>query len=509
MGSEDIGGGSRGGRSWVARGGRGAAAHPQDELRFPDDFTDAPRARFFHRLLGLTFLVAFVSLGVQVEALIGSRGLLPVAPLMDGLRAQGIEPWRFPTFMWLSSADGALLAGIGAGAGLSILAALGIWPRLMFLALVPLYLSYATACRTFLSFQWDNLLLECGLLAVFLRRDRPSRWAQLLFMLLLYKLYFESGIAKWQSHLGDWQDGSAMTYYYETAPIPTWLAWYAHHLPAWWHHLESWGTLALELILPLLIFGPRAGRRVALVAFTAFQLVNIATANYGFFSYLSLALHVWLLEDVDVHRLRARWERWRGRPVPGQDPASTRASWSGLVGLVVVPLYLALSVVGAQQSFSQLRVKDPVVSWVLERAAPLRLVNTYHLFGHITRERVEPEFQILKEGEWKGLAMRFKPGPVDRPPPFVAPHQPRVDFRLWFYGLSYQRTPEFVTILLSRLCRDPEAVQSLFVEPLPESPRAARVVLYRYAFTTPQERERTGAWWRREEVARGPGTSCR
>ena len=67
-------------------------------------------------------------------------------------------------------------------------------------------------------------------------------------------------MAKWQSPIGDWHDGSAMTYYYETAPLPTWLALYAHHLPAWWHHLESRLTLVLELVVPFAIFGPRRAR---------------------------------------------------------------------------------------------------------------------------------------------------------------------------------------------------------------------------------------------------------
>ena len=78
-----------------------------------------------------------------------------------------------------------------------------------------------------------------------------------------FKLYFESGIAKWQSPVHDWQDGSAMTAYYETAPLPTRLAFYAHHLPVWWHHLESRATLALELVVPFCIFGPRRTRLVA------------------------------------------------------------------------------------------------------------------------------------------------------------------------------------------------------------------------------------------------------
>src|SRR5207245_100008 len=118
-----------------------------------------------------------------------------------------------------------------------------------------------------------------------------------LFRAVLFKLYFESGIAKWQSPLGDWQDGSAMTYYYETAPLPTALAWTAHNLPVWWHHFESRATLALELLVPLGIFGPRRARLGAAAALTGFQLLNIASANYGFFCYLAAILHVFLLDD--------------------------------------------------------------------------------------------------------------------------------------------------------------------------------------------------------------------
>src|SRR6185436_14557705 len=103
--------------------------------------------------------------------------------------------------------------------------------------------------------------------------------------------------------------GSAMTYYYETAPLPTWLAYYAHHLPAWWHHFESRATLVLELVIPFGIFGPRRLRLFAFVAFTLFQIANAATANYGFFCYLAVVLGVFLLDDADVERARAHLAR--------------------------------------------------------------------------------------------------------------------------------------------------------------------------------------------------------
>ena len=142
-----------------------------------------------------------------------------------------------------------LVGGTVVGAALALAALCGLWPRLCFALSTALYLSYATVGRDFLSFQWDNLLLECGFLAALPAgaTRSPAPLVHFLFRLVLFKLYFESGIAKWQSNLGDWQDGSAMTYYYETAPLPTWLAFTAHHLPVWWHHLESRATLALEL----------------------------------------------------------------------------------------------------------------------------------------------------------------------------------------------------------------------------------------------------------------------
>src|SRR5690606_8570394 len=101
----------------------------------------------------------------------------------------------------------------------------------------------------------------------------------------------------------------------------------------------------------------------------------------------------------------------------------------------------------------------------------LRLINTYHLFGHITRERIEPEVQLEVDGTWQTYDLWHKPGAVDRAPGLVAPHQPRVDFQLWFYGLSFRRgLPQYVATLLDRLCHDPPAVQPLFTRPLPERP---------------------------------------
>ena len=227
--------------------------------------------------------------------------------------------------------------------------------------------------------------------------DRPAPLVHFLFRFVAFKLYFESGIAKWQSPLHDWQDGSAMTSYYETAPLPTWLAFYAHHLPVWWHHLESRATLVLELLVPFCIFGPRRARLFAAVAFTLFQLLNVATANYGFFCYLALALHLFLSTTASWNASGqscrgARGERPRIDPVRGGAVAAPERPVGGPRGRRRLRRHFpGRRHAPVRRARTLVRMARPA----LELKERLRLVNTYHLFAAITRERIEPEFQTL------------------------------------------------------------------------------------------------------------------
>ncbi|APR79622.1 putative integral membrane protein [Minicystis rosea] len=482
-------------------------------------------ARLFHRLLALVFLVAWISLGLQVDVLAGTRGLVPAALQIQALRSQDISFLRAPTlFLQLGASDRVLHGGIAAGVVLALLAFAGIAPRVAIAAGTALYLSFAVVCRPFMAFQWDNLLLECGLVAVLLPRDRRAPWAHFLVRALLFKLYWESGVAKWQSPLHDWHDGSAMTFYYETAPIPARLAWHAHHLPAWWHAFEGWFTLFFELVAPLAIFAPPRPRLAALAIFTLFQIVNLATANYGFFCYLALALHLSLLDDRDVvtarihltrrapwiRRLRAR-ERWlsirihrlvaRAWSLAPSIPAPRARAIRWAAAAAAVMAYLGFSTVEALMHFSGSPALTRDLAPLQERFAPFRLINTYHLFAAITRERIEPEIQVQTEDGFRTFDLFHKPGDPRRAPHLVAPHQPRVDFQLWFYGLGFRRgAPPYINALLDRVCHDPAAVQTLFREHLPDRPASVRLAFMRYTFTSPAERRNTGAWWKREPV---------
>lgn len=462
-------------------------------------------ARAFHKAVAAVALCAWLSLASQLPVLAGSGGLLPAAERFAALRERGLGFWDEPTLLWWWSGDLALTAHAAAGALLSLLALSGLRARLCFALSAPLYLSLMLGCGDFTRFQWDNMLVEVLLLAAFLPADRVAPVSHFVFRLLLFKLYLESGIAKWQSHLGDWQDGSAMTFYYETAPIPARLAWYAHQLPQAWHHLESWGALVLELPLPLLIFGPRWARLLAFASFTGFQLVNTATANYGFFTYLALTLHLFLLRDADIARLL----RWPLPPRQALHPWVPRGPTLTLLLAALTVGWIGASVVGGLVHFSKERQVEDALRPLYQDIAALRVANVYHLFGHITRTRIEPQLEARFGTTWRELDLRYKPGDPARPPPYVAPHQPRVDFRLWFYGLSFQRgMPRYVARLLDRLCTAPEVVQPLLDRPLPRAPDAVRMALFEYHFTTPEERADSGHYWKRERLGALSPRAC-
>jgi len=244
--------------------------------------------------------------------------------------------------------------------------------------------------------------------------------------------------------------------------------------------------------------------------------LNLLTANYGFFVYLALSLHVFLLDDSDIEKWtgRIRWPR----PEPGvrvaqwlrrfRLPSWTRRYTAVASGALAVAWVMA-SAVTAFAHFGPSGEWSDRAARMMQNWRVYRVANAYHLFGHITRERVEAEFQTRRDGRWSAHDFHYKPGDPLRAPPFVAPHQPRVDFRLWFYGLDFRRgVPRYVVNLLARMCRDPDAVAGLFARPLPAQPEAVRIEFWRYHFTTPEEREATRAWWRRESLGSTPKVDC-
>jgi hypothetical protein len=138
-----------------------------------------------------------------------------------------------------------------------------------------------------------------------------------------------------------------------------------------------------------------------------------------------------------------------------------------------------------------------VYRWI----APLRSVNNYGLFAVMTPDRPEIVMEGSNDGrEWKEYAFRYKPGALNRPPPFIAPHQPHLDWQMWFAALGDVRQNRWFLSFCQRLLQgSPEVLGLLDKNPFPSTPpKYIRARLYDYQFTTRDERAQTGNWWKRE-----------
>ncbi len=496
---------NRGSASWVTRALWGA------------DVT-APSYRIstvlFLRLLGLVFLAAFVSVWFQMDGLIGSRGILPIGELLGWVRSSmGAERyWFLPTIAWAASSDAALHALCAAGSVLSVVLALGFFPIACLVALTALYLSISVAGQTFFGFQWDFLLVETGFLAIFLapfaRRLRaaevsPRPGAHFLLRWLLFRLSLSSGVVKLSSGDPTWRRLTALSYHYETQPLPPWTAWYVHQLPVSLHRVSTLVLFVLELAVPFLIFAPRRLRLAAFVLLVFLQFGIAATGNYAFFNFLAALLCVLLLDDRTLSALRRR----SSAPKPARDSGGAPRPWprAAIAALAIFVLPVSLFHLNVPMPFP--------VAFVARAAAPLRLVNGYGLFAVMTTRRLEIVLEGSDDGAtWRPYEFRWKPGDPLRRPRFVAPHQPRLDWQMWFAALApYESSPWFAALEARVLEGSPPVLALLAGNPFPQRPpRFLRARLFDYHFTDSAERRASGAWWRREEVgAFGPTLSMK
>ena len=93
--------------------------------------------RWFLRTLGVIYLIAFVSLWVQVDGLVGSNGVSPVNQFLSAVRGQvGSNAYGLlPTLCWFNSSDAFLHFLCGSGVFCSLLLIFGIAPAVLLVAL--------------------------------------------------------------------------------------------------------------------------------------------------------------------------------------------------------------------------------------------------------------------------------------------------------------------------------------------------------------------------------------
>jgi uncharacterized membrane protein YhaH (DUF805 family) len=333
-----------------------------------------------------------------------------------------------------------------------------------------------------MGYQWDFLLLEAGFLAIFLTPAFPRVW---LFQWLLFRLMFESGAVKLLSHDLTWKSLTALNYHYWTQPLPTPIAWYLAQSPEWFQKTSTAVVFGVELFLPFLIFGPRRLKQAAAAGIAALQFIILLTGSYTFFNLLTIALCLFLLDDLFFARLvRVK-------------PAAIRSN-----RFVSAALFLFVMVMSCAQLAGMFGASPPeIVRAAMDRVSPFGFVNQYGLFASMTTSRVEIVVEGSNDGvNWSAYSFRYKPGDLKRAPVWAAPHQPRLDWQMWFAALgNYRENPWFMQFVLRLLQASPPVLGLLEHDPFGgHPPKYVRALAYEYHFTDFATRRQTGDWWTAE-----------
>ena len=510
-------------------------------------------ARLFVWSLSVLWGVAYWSLGIQVLPLLGQRGVLPLAEACGGGAREascGRVGQALAAALAHPAGDGLLLAAVSVGLLAATAGVCNVWPRRMLATSAAIYAGFVAAAPTFFPSIGDKLLLEASVLGLLLPRNRHARPLALLARCMVVRLYVGMGAAQWLAAGGGWQRGGALAQFLQNTPLPTASGWALSQLPP---VVLRWGAklcLLGEICVPFLGFMPRAARLVAALVLTGLQLAVANLVNDGLFSFVAVALHLFLLDEADVEAMvadaRRLWaplgraadkltspvaaanlpEPWRGR----REAASAVVLGLYLVGSATAlyaavrpqlqagagpgaPASAAAEGAGAAPAAAEVAAPTEASSpaaafWAA--LVPVRLDAAYTHAGSPLERRAEPIFEVRAGGRWQTVEWWYEPGDPWRAPRLAVPHQPRLDAALAAAG----RRPHdpvgqaLVDAVMRRLCAAPTGLQRLARTPLPAAVEAVRVHYDSYTFADWRQHQATGVYWTRAQTGSGPTLTC-
>ena len=446
----------------------------------------------FQRALAGIYLVGFAAAVNQFRPLLGARGLTPVPSFLARVSFS-----QSPSVFFWHYSDRFAVALAWTGVALSIVALSGLSENFgtpvsmaVWASLWAIYLSFVNVGQTWYGFGWESLLLETGFLAIFFGAKNVAPPVVIIWLLRweLFCVMLGAGLIKLR---GDpcWRDLTCLIYHYQTQPMPNPLSWYFHRLPVWMHKAGVLFNHLCELVAPFgyLMPFPRV-RHWAGGATIVFQGILILSGNLSWLNYLTIVIAISCFDDNVLSRFIPL------HPATLAAPSLPHQITLALLTMMVLILSIA-----------------PVRNMISSRQAmnasfePLHLVNTYGAFGSVGQERNEVVLEGTTDSEispatvWKEYEFKGKPGDVHHRPPIVAPYHMRLDWLMWFAGINRAYADPWMLPLITRLLENDRMTLGLLrLNPFSDQPpRYVRARLYRYEFTTPEEKRATGNYWKR------------
>ena len=377
--------------------------------RLLDNSNHALVSWVFLRGLALIYFAAFASMAVQIDGLIGENGISPIQSELAAIAQYFPESkyFLFPTLFWFDASDRTLLLVCFAGMIGAVILLFNVFDRIALLLCYSLYLSISVAGQDFTTFQWDSFLLEAGFLGLFLTWG--SAISVYCYRWLIARFMFMAGVVKLASGDPSWVNLTALNYHYQTQPLPSPLAYYAHYLPQSFNEACVAGVFLIEIIFPFFVFLPRPFRLLTAWSFILLQTSIILTGNYNFFNLLTILICLFLFDDRDIEKmLPARLTETvrKNQPRPGFAANGIAAVW----------LCLALLVNAISIRSYQVRqpLPAPLITLV-QLSSTYSLINNYGPFAIMTKERPEIIVQGSNDGtNWLTYHFKYKPVDLDQ-----------------------------------------------------------------------------------------------
>lgn len=489
----------------------------------------------FTRAMGLVYLICLGSLLPQVGALVGRRGIMPIADQLEHIGRH--LPWYrafalTPSLLWLvvkwsrrSNFSLYLLVGSGMAAGVGIIWG-GQHSPYLFMWAWWVLLSLQHGLR--MHYPWDTALLESGFLAMFLpatltlpewaATQPPPTLLVFAFHFLVFRILIGFGKTKFFG-IGR-HDWLYTRDFLLNMPIVTPVGWrVAMCAPAWVHKGMLLGVALVELVAPWFLLFPGPTRLMA-AGLIFVQMLGIQlTGNFGYFNLLSCVLCMTAL-DTSSSLAALSW----GELLAPEHLLFTIAfSFIALAS----PAYLAVNSWATYgfldwPAWQRLRPGCLKIYLALLRClAPLRIINGYGVFHARSAPPIHwvPVIEGSDDGVcWHAFEYRYTMTHGHSRPRFVAPHHPRLDHLAFYEAVGVDGSGYLSVLSFSdpyrhtRVCMLDLAVQRLVergsVMPrllgshpsalLP--PKMARVSMFRATPASRSEFVASGRRWQVERV---------
>ena len=430
-----------------------------------------------------------------------------------------------------------------------------------------LYLSFYSVATLpgvgFWHYGWDFQLLETGFLAIFLESpsllrpvecskkhpEKGTKYSEAgstviiwCFRWLAFRVMLGAGLSKVRAQEPCWTYDrmDCLAYHYQTTGNPTPMAWLLHRMPLAWHWAEVAANHVTELVLPWLLICPfRFPRLLAASAQIVFQAILVFGGNYAFLNHLTCVPLIACFDDTAIRstamglrRFTRKFCRTSETEAPHEEFFSSKIqisekgnsssssssndtkSGSWLVdharGILHVIIALCVAVLIAYKSRAPLRNLFGPHPW-LKTFDDLYLVNSYGVFGTITKRRLEIvlEFSVEENPgpkDWQEMEFYCKPDVVTKIPCATSPYYHRLDWETWIdvTAMENPRLPPYLQKLAILIMEgDIDVANLVRTEFSTRLPKYFRPIFYEYFYSKPVELFQNQRWWRRILIFEG------